>query len=224
MKERVETVLGMGVLGLLLGGTSQFIFGTGFLTLLLILLALGVLTAIFGMEEPEAPAAEIPTAPAPRGSKSATTKTASDKQAGKSQPKVHQQDPPKETTPWENADHNLDLTFEGGGSFTLGGRVKEYVERNINPGESVQFYIVGQYEQTIVALQDRLLVVKCGMWAGATFGGRVTSFYYRDINGIEVNMGLLYGVIEVNTPSYQGTQTRDFWNAGSDKSGDDSEI
>lgn len=50
------------------------------------------------------------------------------------------------------------------------------------------------------------------MAAGATFGARVTSFYYRDINGIEVNTGLLNGVIEINTPSYQGTGQKDFWN------------
>lgn len=137
-------------------------------------------------------------------------------------PKVHPQETSEETTPWEDADHSLDLALEGLGSLTLGGRVKKYVERNINPGESVEFFIVGQDQQSIVALQDRLLVVKCGMFAGATFGGRVTSFYYRDINGIEVNTGLIYAVIEVNSPSYQGTQGRDFWNLGSNKSGDNS--
>jgi len=33
-----------------------------------------------------------------------------------------------------------------------------------------------------------------------------------DINGIEVNTGLINGVIEINTPSYQGTGQKDFWN------------
>ncbi len=94
----------------------------------------------------------------------------------------------------------------------LTGRTKKRAERNINPDERIEFNIVGEMGHCIVALQNRLLVIKPGFMAGATFGGRVTSFYYRDVNGIEVNTGLMSGVIEVNTPSYQGTQERDFWN------------
>ena len=47
--------------------------------------------------------------------------------------------------------------------------------------------------------------------AEAAFGARVTSFYYRDINGIKVSTGLAMGVIEINTPRYQGTQEKDYW-------------
>ena len=39
--------------------------------------------------------------------------------------------------------------------------------------------------------------------AEAAFGARVTSFYYRDINGIKVSTGLAMGVIEINTPRYK---------------------
>jgi hypothetical protein len=107
-------------------------------------------------------------------------------------------------------------TSDGSGSNTasapgLAGRARKLAEDNVSPDETIEFTIVGEWRQCIVALQDRLLVIKPGFMAGATFGGRVTSFYYRDINGIEVNKGLITGTIEVNSPSYQGTQQRDYW-------------
>jgi len=41
--------------------------------------------------------------------------------------------------------------------------------------------------------------------------------YYSDINGVEVNTGLMMGVIEINTPSYQGTAGKDYWSVGKDR-------
>lgn len=105
-----------------------------------------------------------------------------------------------------------DTSMPTNGTWSFRGRAKKLAERNISSDENIEFTIIGEWWQCIVVLQDRLLVVKPGFMAGATFGGRVTSFYYRDINGIEVNTGLLTGVIEINTPSYQGTQEKDFWN------------
>lgn len=104
-----------------------------------------------------------------------------------------------------------------GGVEILGKKLKKLAEQNMGDDETVEFCLmspsgVGGWSQAIVALNDRLLVIKPGMAAGATFGARVTSFYYRDITGIEVNTGLTQGVIEINTPSYQGTGQKDFWN------------
>ena len=47
--------------------------------------------------------------------------------------------------------------------------------------------------------------------AGAIGGGRVTTFMYPDITGIEYNGGFLNGVLEILTPSYQGTRNADYW-------------
>jgi Short C-terminal domain len=54
----------------------------------------------------------------------------------------------------------------------------------------------------LVALDDRLLIIKAGVFAGTTFGARVATIFYRDITGIEVNTGLLNCVVEVSTASY----------------------
>jgi len=94
----------------------------------------------------------------------------------------------------------------------LGSRERKLAEENINPNEKVLFCLVGHWGQTLVALTDRLLIIKVGMRAGATFGERVTTFYYRDITGIDVNTGLVNGAIEISTPSYQGTEQKGFWN------------
>jgi hypothetical protein len=106
-----------------------------------------------------------------------------------------------------------------GGPEVLNNKLRELARQNMSDDENIQFCLVspselGGWSQAIVALDDRLLLIKPGLVAGATFGGRVTSFYYRDITGIEVNAGLLYGVIEINTSSYQGTTQKDFWSIG----------
>ncbi len=103
-----------------------------------------------------------------------------------------------------------------GGAEILSKKLSRLAQQHMSDDENIEFCLlsgdVGGWNQAIVALSDRLLVIKPGFMAGATFGTRATSFYYRDINGIEVNTGLINGVIEINTPSYQGTAQKDFWN------------
>ena len=53
--------------------------------------------------------------------------------------------------------------------------------------------------------------------AGALGGGRITTFPFTEITGIEYNAQILSGVLEVLTPSYQGTANKDYWR-GTNKS------
>ena len=103
-----------------------------------------------------------------------------------------------------------------GGAEVLSNRLRTLVQPHISEGESIQFCLlskkVGRWNQAIVALPDRLLMLKPGFMAEDTFGPRVISFYYRDITSIEVKTGLINGVIEINTPSYQGNGHKDLWN------------
>src|SRR5438105_12481657 len=73
---------------------------------------------------------------------------------------------------------------------TLGKRERALVEQQLTPGEQVRFCIVGNNGQAIVALTERMLVVKKGFMAGASFGGRATSFNYSDVGAVQVNTGL----------------------------------
>lgn len=77
-----------------------------------------------------------------------------------------------------------------GGVEVLSKTQRDLVKENMAVGDRIEFCLIGVAEQAIVALQDRLLTIKVGMRAGATGGARVTSFYYQDITGIEINTGL----------------------------------
>jgi hypothetical protein len=102
-----------------------------------------------------------------------------------------------------------------GGAEILSNSLRTLVQPHISEGESIQFCLLSKkvrgFNQAIVALTDRLLMLKPGFMAEDTFGPRVISFYYRDLTSIEVNTGLINGVIEINTPSYQGNGYRDLW-------------
>ena len=95
-----------------------------------------------------------------------------------------------------------------GGAEVLRNGLKELVQPHISVDESIRFCVlsrdIGGWNHAIVALTDRLLVAKPESIAGTASEPRVISFYYRDITSIEVNTGLINGVIEINTPSYQG--------------------
>ena len=47
--------------------------------------------------------------------------------------------------------------------------------------------------------------------AGSLVGGRVSTFNYGEITGIEYNSGMINGVLEILTASYEGTKNKDYW-------------
>ncbi len=106
---------------------------------------------------------------------------------------------------------------KAGGIECLSKKNKKLLDENLQKGETVEFCLVGGGDQVIIALDNRLIILKSGIMAGATFGSRVTSFYYTDITGFEINTGLINGVIEINTPSYEGTRQKDFWSMSKDR-------
>lgn len=66
-----------------------------------------------------------------------------------------------------------------------------------------------------VAFHDRCMIIKTGaitsFMAGSLFGGRVSTFHYGEITGIEYNGGWASGVLEILTASYDGSKNKDFW-------------
>lgn len=92
------------------------------------------------------------------------------------------------------------------------------IDRHAKPGEDPVMIITGQYDSTdgsLIVFEDRCVVSKSGVigsyFAGSLGGGREATFFLRDITGIEYNSGILTGVLEILTPSYQGSATKDFW-------------
>lgn len=81
--------------------------------------------------------------------------------------------------------------------------------QNINANEDVLFCLVGGSHQSLVGLPTRVLVIKSGAVAGATFGSKVTNFHYSDLTGVEIRTGRLMGAIELSSPSFQGSNDSD---------------
>ena len=103
---------------------------------------------------------------------------------------------------------------------TIVGKVRGKSYRSIGrlsqPGE-VPWLVIGAgfAYGVLAAFEDRLVIIKTGaatsFIAGALGGERATTFYYTDITAIEYNSGLVTGVLEVLTPSYQGSANKDYW-------------
>lgn len=72
--------------------------------------------------------------------------------------------------------------------------------------------VVGSFRQVVVATDHKVLVIKTGLIAGQMFGGKVTSYGYRNIVGLEVRTGLIEGEFELlagGLASTQGSTIRD---------------
>jgi hypothetical protein len=87
-------------------------------------------------------------------------------------------------------------------------RVRYLLEDNMDEDERIRFAIEGMDGQLIVALDERLLVVKPGFVREPNFGGVVASAYYSDVDGIEVRGSATNWAIKIHMPSYQINEDR----------------
>ena len=92
------------------------------------------------------------------------------------------------------------------GSWKSDRRVRYLLERNIDEDEHVRFGIEGMDGQCIIALDERLLVVKPGSAIDESYSGLVTSIRYSDIVSIQIRQDSSNRVIEINTSDYQVTE------------------
>jgi hypothetical protein len=95
-----------------------------------------------------------------------------------------------------------------GGLEVLSDKVRREVEQHVSPHEQVLFCLRGSLSHSLIALDDRLLIVKRGFHAGTTFGSLVTTFYYQDVTGIQLHTFFVSGWIEVSSPSFQGRERK----------------
>lgn len=93
----------------------------------------------------------------------------------------------------------------------LKGKTRKLADQSIGPSETVHVCLVGNSGQAMLALDDRLLVIKTGVMSGNAFGGKATSFPFNQITGLEVQLGLTAGVLAVQTAAFQGGQVGSFW-------------
>lgn len=95
-------------------------------------------------------------------------------------------------------------------------RAWKVVREHAMPGE-IPWFVLGAdiAGGALAAFEDRCMIIKVGtmtsMMTGSFGGGRITTFPFTDITGVEYNSGMLNGVLEVLTPSYQGSSNKDYW-------------
>jgi hypothetical protein len=108
------------------------------------------------------------------------------------------------------------------GPWLYDRRVRWLLELTIDEDEHVRFGIEGMDGQCIVALDERLLVIKPGFVRGGVFGaeaasrrdgdgtefgGKVASIRYGDITSIEAHQVETNAVIKINALDYQVNET-----------------
>jgi hypothetical protein len=94
----------------------------------------------------------------------------------------------------------------------IGKKELALIQRNVVAGETILGQVIANFGQTVVATNHKVLVVKSGMMSGQTFGGKATSFDYRNIGGVEVRTGFSQGEMEIINPampSRQGNRNKD---------------
>ena len=117
------------------------------------------------------------------------------------------------------------------GPWLYDRRVRWLLELTIGEDEHVRFGIEGMDGQCIIALDERLLVIKPGFVRGGVFGaeaasirdgdgtdfgGKVASIRYGDITSIETNVAASNRVIKINTLGYQVNESHNELYQGND--------
>lgn len=86
--------------------------------------------------------------------------------------------------------------------------------QHAQPGETPLFYIAGAFKQAIACFSDRCIIVKPGYMAGTPFGGLATTFYYREITGVQSQAQMTTGFLEILTSSFQANAEKSYWSQG----------
>jgi len=107
---------------------------------------------------------------------------------------------------WTVRERGAQVTLQKAGQqgpWLYDRRVRWLLELTITEDENVRFGIEGIDGQCIIALDERLLVIKPGYVRDTDFGGYVASIYYGDITSIETDVTASNSVIKINALDYQ---------------------
>ena len=93
----------------------------------------------------------------------------------------------------------------------LAASAAQAIRRDLRTDETPLFVVQGLFKEALVACDHRCLVVKTGFMTGNSFGARVTSFSYVDIQAIQTRLGVTgMGYIEIVTAGFPSIE-RSYW-------------
>lgn len=95
---------------------------------------------------------------------------------------------------------------------SLGKKEADLLRRNLAQGETVLGQVIGNFNQVVVATDQKVLIIKTGLMAGQMFGGKATSYDYRNVVGVEVRTGFAQGEFELlagGLANNQGSKIKD---------------
>jgi hypothetical protein len=89
------------------------------------------------------------------------------------------------------------------------------LDRNLLFEEKVRVIIQGLSDSAIIGTDTRCFVYKRGIMGGADFQGKLISWDYSDLNGVQLEIGSHSGVLSLQGP---GTTSKDmsYWNTHKD--------
>jgi hypothetical protein len=78
--------------------------------------------------------------------------------------------------------------------------VREAIQSNLQPGETVEVLLVGEWNQTLVATSKRAFIFKKGLMTGSFFRKQATSWDFRNISGIELHRSMTMAAVVIQVP------------------------
>jgi Short C-terminal domain/zinc-ribbon domain len=89
------------------------------------------------------------------------------------------------------------------------------LDENLMPGETVRVIIRGTHDAAMIGTDRRVFVFKKGFMGGATFGKKLASWDYRNVNGVQLETGMVSGVVLIQAP---GVTAKDvsYWGSRKD--------
>ena len=82
------------------------------------------------------------------------------------------------------------------------------ISAQLAPNERVEVVVRGVHGQRMYGTDRRVFVYKKGWLAGALLGSKVSSWEYRNITGIQIDRGAIYGVVVVHAAGIGSTAVR----------------
>jgi Domain of unknown function (DUF4429) len=86
----------------------------------------------------------------------------------------------------------------------LHSELNRELDVNLSPGETVEVIISGPSNQTVIGTDRRVFIYKKGFMAGAAFGFEMTSWDYRNLNGVQLHTGMMSGAVVIQAQANPG--------------------